>query len=195
MVKKHRTLEKILKRQSQIDLDIKPSAHAYPPCDFDYKDKALHNAMLIQINKEENQCSVVHAIAGLMLRYGLRISEAISIKGTDIDEDLQVYVKGLKGSDNRFCQIVDCKEFWLMFKGRTEAISDVFSRFYFYREFKKRGWEIRHNNGETGSVTHAMRHIHIRKLSAKLHDTEEVRKLIGHKNIKSTEHYVSKGKK
>lgn len=195
MATKYRALDKILKSKAKNGSDSKPSTRPYPSCDLNYKDEALHNAILMQIEQKENENSVVHAIAGLMLRNGLRISEAISIKGTDVDEDLQVYVKGLKGSDNRFCQIVDCKGFWYMFKGKQEAISDVFSRYYFYREFKKRGWEIRHSNGKPGSVTHAMRHMHIRKLSAKLGNTEEVRKLIGHKNIKSTEHYVRKGNK
>lgn len=186
---------KILKTQFRNDSVLRPSNPASRPCDLHYKDEALHNAMLMQIDRKENQLSVVHAVAGLMLRYGLRISEAISIKGTDVDSDLQVYVKGRKGSDDRYCQIVDCVKFWLMFKGRQEAIGDVFSRYFFYREFKKRGWEIRHGDGGPGSVTHAMRHMHIRKLSAKLNNTEEVRKLIGHKNIKSTEHYVRKGNK
>jgi site-specific recombinase XerD len=55
---------------------------------------------------------------------------------------------------------------------------------YFYSEL-----------GKKSAVTHVFRHNFVSDLANSGNDTENIKQFIGHKSIKSTEHYVNKNKK
>ncbi|MDV7393150.1 hypothetical protein RZS08_17390, partial [Arthrospira platensis SPKY1] len=59
---------------------------------------------------------------------------------------------------------------------------------------KKRGVSLNLGTGKNKAVTHAPRHLLVSELSSIDKELTTVQKTIGHKSIKSTQHYEKTGK-
>lgn len=135
------------------------------------------------------------AIIELMLLNGLRVSEVLNIKGADISASGIILVKGLKGSNNRFCSVSIYRDFWIKRRKIPETLGAVYSRFFLYREFKKLGISLLTNNSSKQAVTHAFRHMLVTGALSIEKDFTAAKNLVGHKSTKSTHHYDNTSKK
>jgi site-specific recombinase XerD len=137
---------------------------------------------------------VVSAVAELLYINGARITEVLNIKGTDISSKGHIKIKGLKSSSDRILRTSVHKQFWLGMRNFTDTLGSVYSRFYFYREFKKRGISLEFKGYKNKAVTHAPRHLLISELQTIDKELVTTQLTLGHKSIKSTEHYDKKNR-
>lgn len=129
------------------------------------------------------------AIVGLLYSYGLRISEVLNISGTDILSNGTIVIRGSKGSENRLISPVYYPEFFFSLRGSKLKIGDLYSRFFFYRQFKKFGIYAYFGNNKHASVTHSLRHLSVLNLKEMGLQSAEIGKLIGHKSSNSIAYY------
>ena len=140
------------------------------------------------------ECYVLKMIIEVMQNGGLRVSEALSIKGTDILKSGHIRIKGSKGSDDRIVQVHVTRANYLVFLNQPVKIFDGYSRFWVYREFKKLGIGKRYKGKQKRSVTHYFRQENARLMESSGFDTSIRQKHLGHKSSNSIKHY-SNGKK
>lgn len=128
----------------------------------------------------------------IQLLNGLRISEALSIHHTHINDLGQINIRGLKKSHNRLINSGSSVKFFLNCKKMRESPFETFSRFYAYREYKKLGLTFQFKGQSKNSVTHLFRHYLVGMNKENKVDLSTIQSFIGHKSIKSTEHYGKK---
>jgi site-specific recombinase XerD len=143
----------------------------------------------VQTAIEKNKSNYIGAILELLYLYGLRISEVLSIKGSDIHQDGSIVIRGSKKSNNRIVYPVQTRTFWQLWSKSYLPLSSIYSRFHIYREFKKRGVSFVFGSNNLYSTTHALRHIRILSLIQSGTNREDISRFIGHKSIKSIEFY------
>lgn len=151
-------------------------------------------AILCVIAGSSGTPQVVSAVAELLWLNGARITEVLNIKGSDISSQGNIKIKGLKSSNDRILRTSEHRNFWLGMRNFTNNLGSVYSRFYFYREFKKRGISLNFHGYKNQAVTHAPRHLLIADLQTIDIELTTTKQTIGHKSIKSTEHYGKKNK-
>lgn len=134
------------------------------------------------------------AVIELLFLYGLRISEALNIDVSCVSANGAIKVKGKKGSETRIVQPVLFREFWLISGRHLLPLINVYSRHYFYKQFKRLGLYVVHAGNVNNSVTHSFRHMILSDLYSSFNDTSSSQKFIGHKSQKSTQHYEQKNK-
>lgn len=128
-------------------------------------------------------------ILNLQADYGLRISEVLAIKGTDITKSGLIKIKGLKKSANRIIKPSKFHEWWNLKKGTTTLVFDSINRFNVYHEYKKRNICIQVKGRKKKAVTHAFRHILINELRNSNTSEYEISQFTGHKAEKNTALY------
>ena len=137
---------------------------------------------------------VLLAVIELQLYYGLRISECLNITTSDISKTGHIRIRGAKGSSDRIVIPYRFSSFW---KNEAKAIlplSNIYSRFWFYRQYKNLGLYAIFGNSKVKSVTHLFRHLNILSLKESFNETGLTKHFIGHKSINSTLHYERKKK-
>ena len=131
---------------------------------------------------------VVHLLAD----YGLRVSEALSIKATDITSNGQIIIKGSKGSSNRLIVINEYRDRLIDLRNSSfNPINDI-DRFVIYRVLKK--WSINgeFSYGSKNAVCHQFRYNFAKDIQSVTNDLNETAKLIGHKSSSNTAIYVNR---
>lgn len=141
-------------------------------------------------NKRSGLCQVDKSVLELQFLYGLRISEVLNVKWSDINENCQIFITGKKGSNDRVVYPVKFANFWMFLREKKVNIPSSYNRFYFYRLYKKKGLYVHLTGHRNLSVTHFLRYKYLVSLLAQDLEVEKVKQLIGHKSIKSTIHYV-----
>lgn len=131
-------------------------------------------------------------IIELQFYYGIRISEALRIRHTDITDIGQILIKGMKGSNSKVVYPILYKEFWLRVKRNKTNIPESYNRFYFYRLYKKIGLSQVMGKNKNNSVTHLLRYNYLINLMQNGITVDNLQQSIGHKSLKSTLHYVNK---
>lgn len=137
---------------------------------------------------------VLRAVIELQFFHGLRISEVLNVTPLDITRNGRIRIKGLKGSYDRFVVSSNFLEFWINTGQHLLPLSNTYSRFYFYREYKKLGIGAHFGNSVNKSVTHYFRHAVALDSQNKFDNLSDTKMVLGHKSIKSTEKYVTKRK-
>ena len=137
---------------------------------------------------------VLLAVIELQLFYGLRISECLNITTSDVSSTGHIRVRGSKGSNDRIVIPYRFSSFWQNEAKALLPLVNVYSRFWFYRQYKSLGLYAIFGNSRVHSVTHLFRHLNILSLKENFNETDLTRKFIGHKSIKSTMHYERKKK-
>lgn len=131
----------------------------------------------------------VQVIVELQLLYGLRITEVLSIGAIDIARNGLIFVRGKKGSQDRYIYSQRFSNYVMFCKVNNVARLCDYSRFYFYRLYKKLGLYFKFPGYENNSVTHFFRHALLLQQKADGISTENSKKFIGHKSINSTKIY------
>lgn len=132
------------------------------------------------------------ALLELMTNSGLRVSEALNIKGSKVFWDGSILVKGLKGSEDRIVKSVNYYSFWLYLRKYDLNISSYYTRSYLYKLLLREGIYICHPKTQKKSVSHALRYFYISRLMDNGLTLAEIKTAIGHKTEKSTIHYTNK---
>ena len=130
------------------------------------------------------------AVLELQFLYGLRISEILQISPMDIGDNGLIRITGLKGSFNRVVYAVKFKDFWSSMALSGWNIPTSYNRFHFYRLYKKKGLYQTIGSNQNNSVTHLMRYNYLISLLRSNINIDEMQRIIGHKSINSTIHYV-----
>lgn len=156
----------------------------------------LTNSLFALLDNPDNDMSRYEmSIVELQLLFGLRISEALSIRHNHIMFDGSIFVPGQKGSSDRVVYPVRFRDFWISVKNKQYVPPPSYNRFHFYRLYRKKGIYLALKGNKKGSATHLMRYLYIAKILNETKDIDQVRQLIGHRSIKSTLHYVNKLRK
>jgi site-specific recombinase XerD len=137
---------------------------------------------------------VLLAVIELQLHYGLRISECLSITASDISKTGHIRIRGAKGSHDRIVIPYRFASFWQNEASAILPLYNVYSRFWFYRQYKNLGLYAIFGNSKVKSVTHLFRHLNILSLKESFNETGLTKQFIGHKSINSTLHYERKKK-
>ncbi len=171
-----------------------PSAQTTSPLHGNSKQLADVTALLSNLLCNDVVPEPVKAVAALMFEHGLRISEVLRIEKKDISPSGHIRIKGLKGSHSRVVLAGTLRTFWTNSPDYMFPIGDTYSRFYFYRWFRKMGVYKIFGDNKKYSVTHLFRHALALQFKEDFNDTQLTQKYLGHKNIKSTEHYEKKAR-
>jgi integrase len=132
------------------------------------------------------------AVIELLFFYGLRISEVLRIKQYDIKSTGHILIKGLKGSNDRLIQPKYYYEFWLNGAYGFLPLGDTYSRFYYYRLFRRLGIGQKFNGNTNTSVTHYFRHNLVILLKKQGVSEDLLSNYIGHVSKKTLKYYVNK---
>lgn len=132
----------------------------------------------------------VGIVGRLQLLYGLRISEILGIRGSDIDKMGRIVVKGKKGSNTRL--IIDNQgvKWWIAQRGLGTNKVFGFDRFYVYRIYKKCGIVHEMEGKKHKAVTHYCRHLYVKAMQQSTNDIEITKQLTGHKAVANTKKYL-----
>jgi len=122
----------------------------------------------------------------------LRISEVLGIRSVDLIGNNKVYIRGLKGSENRVIIVEFMSELRGLWCNDGIFVFSGVNRFFVYREYKKRNYMKAFENSNRMAVTHSPRHEFIQELKRGNVELEDIKNTIGHKSIKSTLHYGEK---
>lgn len=131
------------------------------------------------------ECAVIE----LLMCHGLRISEVLRIRSYDVKGTGHVVIKGLKGSKDRLILPVMNLRFWMSSGSGLLPIKDTFSRFYFYRLFKRIGLYEKFEGHTNNSVTHSFRQKLLRGLKKDGVDSSLLSDFIGHVSKKTIKYY------
>lgn len=148
------------------------------------------------LNKNSNQILVF--IVGLLYCYGLRVSEVLSLDASCVLGNNQLLIKGSKGSESRVVTVVYGIDVYKSLLCNNIPLSDVYSRFWLYRELKKYGLYAYFGNNQNASVTHLSRHLKVLDFKSKNVPRDTISAFLGHKALKSLTYYekqIDQGRK
>lgn len=171
-----------------------PSAQTNKLLHGQTKELAEITALLHNLLRNDVVPEPVKAVAALMFEHGLRITEVLRIEKGDISASGHIRIRGLKGSNSRVVLANIRRKFWITSPDYMFPIGNTYSRFYFYRWFRKMGVYKIFGDNKKYSVTHLFRHALALHFKEEFEDTQLTQQYLGHKNIKSTEHYEKKGR-
>lgn len=134
------------------------------------------------------------AVIELMFMWGLRVSEVLQVNTSDISKSGNIRIKALKGSNFRVVRSSLYSSFWLDSDATILPLNAVYSRFYFYRLFKRVGLYGHFGNNCNNSVTHYFRHLRGLDVQDTFNDWDLTANALGHKSSKSTLYYGKRQK-
>lgn len=166
-----------------------PSAQTVTLCELNARQ--LYNQFLLcKLSEVEKLMGAkFRLLVDLIATNGCRISEVLAIQCSDIQFNGQVFIKGKKGSNNRFLSCLVSMPDLLAAMGKNGILFDGYSRFYVYREFKKLGLYFESQNSSRLSITHAFRHYYILELRRAGFCDADIAQVVGHKNTTNTANY------
>lgn len=129
------------------------------------------------------------AVIELLFMWGLRVSEVLQVNCSDISRSGNIRIKALKGSNFRVVRSSLYESFWLGADSSLLPLNSIYSRFYFYRLFKRLGIYGHFGNNCNNSVTHYFRHLRGLDVQNTYEDWELTAQSLGHKSTKSTIYY------
>ena len=166
-----------------------PSAHSlglYAP----YNQPAgTNDSFMFNLIKRKDVSIPEKAVIELLYLYGLRISEVLKILPTDVAPTGQIFIKTSKTGEPRIVVPVEYTNFWANTGRLSLPLSNIYSRFYFYRLFKKLGYYSKYGNNDKYSVTHYFRHELVRNLEANGFDRKAIAQFLAHRGLKSIGYY------
>jgi len=186
--------KKIIQSKST-ESDVKsipsPTAQTVKLCQPDDPHMVLLNHLLSVIASKTKRYEMERVLCDLMLSGGLRVSEALQPNQFKVSFLGQVFIKGSKGSEDKLVTPLFFKDFW---KKRSGTLLNPFvhiSRFSFHKWLMSESIYIVHGNNKKNSTTHAMRHLHVYLMQIMEMDSEQIRKVLGHKGTNAIKFYLN----
>ena len=127
----------------------------------------------------------------LIYRNGLRVSELLRIKGTDIMLNGSFIIRASKFSSNRIGFVINSADYLQNFRSFPGYIFADYNRHFVYYLFKRHGISAQIIGNQNKAVTHVLRHQAIENLQRATNDSAVTAQAIGHRSKKSTEHYLN----
>lgn len=168
-----------------------PSLHFDKKKEQNFKFENSFSQMIEEIISNNHIDITERLMIELMFRNGMRVSELLKLKGSDLMDNGTFIIRASKGSNNRIGFIITHKDLLYCFKGLDYPIFSCYSRQFIYYRFKRLGINIAVFGNHNKAVTHAMRHNLIENMESKYQTSDEIKEAIGHKSVKSTEHYLN----
>ena len=128
-------------------------------------------------------------IAEIQCLYGLRISEVLSIKLSDIGSDYKVAVQRLKREDPVLITLSFQERFIHASKSIGGFLFDMTTRFSVYYTYKECGIGFQSKYSSKLSVTHSYRHLYVKNLLEQGYAYPEIAVMLGHLDERNTELY------
>lgn len=144
----------------------------------------LHSIMMLK-----KKSVILYYFALLQFENGIRTAELIGVKSGDITATGSFKLRGKKGSNNRMIAPGEARDYLLECRKNGSVPFGDFDRFYLRREYIKVGIYYLFTGDKKGKVTHVFRHLYVSGMLQSGIEVEEAKKFVGHKNVKSTEHY------
>jgi integrase len=144
------------------------------------------------VSSQKGLQKIDQVVIELMALWGLRVSEVLNITCSDVSKSGNIRIKALKGSNFRIVRSSMFAEWWINADSSLLPISTVYSRFYFYRLFKRIGLYGKFGSNDNNSVTHYFRHLQGLDVQNSFNDWALTASALGHKNEKSTIYYGQK---
>jgi len=135
--------------------------------------------------------SVLVAGVRLLFDFGLRASDMLSIKRSDITLDGKIIVKQGKGSNILICNLSNDVSLWLDYRNGLHSDLSTFNYQYLYRLMKKCNLKLDGINGRNDSVTHIGRKMVAQSIYNETNDIQAVKAALGHVSEGSSLFYVS----
>lgn len=145
-----------------------------------------------QLEGNKDSLGLIYAIGIIQLRGGFRISEVLKMRGNQIINDTDLYILSDKKSRSKRVHVPELREYLVKWKKYNLEPFKHISRFQVYRIYKKLGIQSTNQGKYNKSVTHAMRKSYVQESYESTGNINTTADIVGHKNPKSTEHYVSK---
>lgn len=134
------------------------------------------------------------AVIELLFLYGLRISEVLNIKATDVTPWGAIVIHTSKTKMTRVVVSPNFGQYWYHILRQSLPLSQIYSRFYYYRLFRKLGYYAQYGNNENFSVTHYFRHEIVRNMEKEGIPREVISHFLAHRAKTSIESYVTQRK-
>jgi len=154
----------------------------------------FHSEHIMTTTQTPPPLSETECILFLLSISGARISEILSLLGSDIVDDATVIIRGKKRSASRMIRAPELSP--LFSSARQFPSLPIFHRSYIsvYRDCLARGIFTKHFGNKHRSVTHLLRYNKISQLNVVTENVKTVADCIGHRTEKTTEKYLSKEK-
>lgn len=151
-----------------------------------------NSSFSINIDANKNQNDILNLIILLQYYYGMRISEVLNIRISELKIGRFCIVKGLKGSHDILISDDLLIDVLTYYKNIGLEVFEGISRFYVYREFKKMGIQINGGGKVNLAVTHSFRHNLAKDLRDSGYKDEDVTLALHHKSKSSQKNYGKK---
>lgn len=125
----------------------------------------------------------------LQSRYALRVSEVLGISPKNITSSGTIIVKGLKGSNDKYIDVIELRDFFKECKFNNVSPFKNISRYFVYRTYKKFNINCSESYGTKTAVTHGFRYKKVREIKEIEKDLTVSSIVLGHKSLSSTKHY------
>lgn len=172
-----------------------PSAHITNPCSVRTDMCSQMDVLYTKWIGNQGNYSKIGAVVELMYIGGVRVSEALRVRPTDVTSRGDVMVRGLKGSNDRLVTPLKYQSFWLRYRSGGGSVESEVSRFYVYREMRKHGLYMKYGNNQLNSVTHMFRHLKALSMRDGGMEQEAISHILGHKQVSNSKFYMVDGKK
>lgn len=137
----------------------------------------------------------IRVIISMLQLYGLRISEVLSLKPSNITFDGKVIIRGAKGSSDRLVVIPEYSKFFIDIRNSGYNPFVNVNRFIVYRILKKYSLVAQSTYGSKDAVCHQFRYQFAKSINDVTCSVDETAQFIGHKKSSSTSHYLKQNGK
>lgn len=135
------------------------------------------------------------AYVSLQWQSGSRISDLLRVDYSCISPHLQITIEQGKGSKPLIVQPVHFRDLWRVVRDSRLSPARNWSRFFFYRVYKRYGIVIKSDNLKYDSVTHSFRKYIADDIIAGGGTIEDVQQVLGHIETKSAKYYVNESER
>ena len=149
----------------------------------------LYNTISTWCTSSMEESEPVRAIVMLQLLYGLRVSEVLRIKPSDISIDGTIKIKLSKSNSYTFVHAANFFDFWVNRVRNSGYDFSYINRFYLYRLYRRKGFYLLKAGNINDSVTHSLRQLRAFIIESQFTTKESVQVALNHKSIKSSNYY------
>lgn len=174
---------------------LKPTALIATQCEAGKDTDKDVTALLEVIGAIKNVDSRVHSLALFLLDSSCRVSEALGLQPHNIDKLYRVKIVEKKTKSTRIIHTHYSREIIEYMRASNINVWSELNRFYVYRVFKKVGLFGTFGTNKRASVTHSIRHESALIAQNQGFSETDTQKIIGHKSVNSTLHYLRKKQK
>lgn len=152
------------------------------------------NESFAKYKERADLIDIEKAVIELLMLNGLRISEVLNILPSDVLSNGYIKIKGLKHSNDRLVLPINYHQYWQTKFKSLLPLKLYYSRFYFYRLFKRIGIYSKYGNNKYNSVTHYFRHEIVLSMKASGINDLQISEFLGHKSKNNIKYYINEKK-